>query len=247
MPVDGTPARDWQARGGPSAIPLCPPPPPPGLCLKGRWAAGAVPERLHSGHRGCDRLGLGLGGGFWRLEMRLGLVSGYGNAFRVESGQWGGGRGVPPPFQAIPCPPPPTPCSSPAHDPVTAHENWYAWKMRHKDHERTAQMCGQGHTWSLAIGTLANEMGPLVQGLSIDLFGPGPWALNSTTCSPLCSGRLRLERSGGGVPRFAGGLAATGGHTTLGHPLMSRVKYKNTIAENPLHQFLMAMRNMRWG
>ena len=31
------------------------------------------------------------GGGFWRLEMRLGLVLGYGNAFGVESVQWGGG------------------------------------------------------------------------------------------------------------------------------------------------------------
>ena len=39
------------------------------------------------------------GGGFWRLEMRLG----YGNAFRVESAQWGGGRGVPPPpFKRFP-------------------------------------------------------------------------------------------------------------------------------------------------
>ena len=48
-----------------------------------------------------------LGGGYWRLEMRLGLVLGYGNAFGVESGPecWGGG-GYPPPLQAIPCPPP---------------------------------------------------------------------------------------------------------------------------------------------
>ena len=46
----------------------------------------------------------GGGGGFWRLEMRLGLVLGYGNAFGVESGQWGGGRGVtpPPPFKRFP-------------------------------------------------------------------------------------------------------------------------------------------------
>ena len=29
--------------------------------------------------------------------MRLGLVLGYGDAFGVESVQWGGGRGVPPP------------------------------------------------------------------------------------------------------------------------------------------------------
>ena len=43
------------------------------------------------------------GGGYWRLEMRLGLVLGYGNAFGVESVQWEGGGGYPPPpFQAIP-------------------------------------------------------------------------------------------------------------------------------------------------
>ena len=38
-----------------------------------------------------------LGGGYWRLEMQLGLALGYGDAFGVESGPecWGG-RGVPP-------------------------------------------------------------------------------------------------------------------------------------------------------
>ena len=38
-----------------------------------------------------------LGGGYWRLEMRLGLVLGYGKAFGVDSGPWGGGRGLAPP------------------------------------------------------------------------------------------------------------------------------------------------------
>ena len=49
-----------------------------------------------------------LGGGYWRLEMRLGPGLGYGNAFGVESGPecWGGG-GYPPPLpEAIPCPAP---------------------------------------------------------------------------------------------------------------------------------------------
>ena len=74
--------------------------PRPGLCLKGRGTIGAVPERLQSCHRGCE-IGWG-GGGFWRLEMRVGLVLEYGNAFGVESVQWGGGRGVtPPPPQGV--------------------------------------------------------------------------------------------------------------------------------------------------
>ena len=74
------------------------------LRLKGRGGIGAVPERLQSGHRGCES-GWGVGG-YWRLEMRLGLVLGYGNAFGVGSGQWGGGS-PPPPLQAIPWPGPP--------------------------------------------------------------------------------------------------------------------------------------------
>ena len=42
-------------------------------------------------------------GGYWRLEMRMGRVLGYGNAVGVESVQWGGGGGYPPPpLQAIP-------------------------------------------------------------------------------------------------------------------------------------------------
>ena len=36
-----------------------------------------------------DVKAVGGGGGYWRLEMRLGLVLGYGNASRVESGQSG--------------------------------------------------------------------------------------------------------------------------------------------------------------
>ena len=85
-----------------------PPPPPPGLCLKGRGAIGAVPERLQSGHRRCES---GWGGGYWRLEMRLGLVLGYGNAFGVKLVQWGRGEGVPPP--------------SSDSLPPSKHESWY--------------------------------------------------------------------------------------------------------------------------
>ena len=56
-----------------------------GLCLEGRGALGGMPER----------------GGYWRLEMRLGLVLGYANtAFGGESEPecFGGGGGL----QAIP-------------------------------------------------------------------------------------------------------------------------------------------------
>ena len=70
-----------------------------GLCLKGR-----------GGHRGSPRAVTGdvkrLGGGYWRLGMRLGRVVGYGNAFGAESVPecWGGGSPLPPPlrFEAIP-------------------------------------------------------------------------------------------------------------------------------------------------
>ena len=53
--------------------------------MKGRGAIGEIPERLQSGNWDVKRLG----GGYWRLEMRLGL--GYGNAYGVESGPecWG--------------------------------------------------------------------------------------------------------------------------------------------------------------
>ena len=70
-----------------------------GLCLKGRGANGAVPGRLPSGHRGCDS---GWGGGYWRLEMRLGLGLRYGNAFGINSRpECLGGRGTPPPSSDI--------------------------------------------------------------------------------------------------------------------------------------------------
>ena len=51
----------------------------------------AATERL-------QRLRKRLGGGYWRLGMRLGLVLGYGNASRVESRlepSWGGGLPLP--------------------------------------------------------------------------------------------------------------------------------------------------------
>ena len=87
------------------------PAPPSRLCLKGRAANGAVPERLRSGHRGCDS-GWG-GGGYWRLEMRLGAGVGVRECLwgRVKAGSVAGSAPPPPSLQAIPCPPPspPTP------------------------------------------------------------------------------------------------------------------------------------------
>ena len=48
-----------------------PSPPPPGICLRERGAMGTVPEQPHGGRGGdCES---GLGGGYRRLEMRLGL------------------------------------------------------------------------------------------------------------------------------------------------------------------------------
>ena len=63
---------------------------------------GEIPERLESGHRGCaSSWG---GGGYWRLEMRLGLALGDGNGFGGESGpDWGAGGVTPlPPLKRFP-------------------------------------------------------------------------------------------------------------------------------------------------
>ena len=77
------------------------PSPTPGLCLKGRGAIGGSPRAVAERSRGmCRRLREAVSGGW---ECGWGLVLGYGNAFGVESVQWGGGRGPPPPLQAIPC------------------------------------------------------------------------------------------------------------------------------------------------
>ena len=90
----------------PPSLPCPAPPPRPGLCLKGRGAIGAVPERLQSGHGGCAS-------GWGRRLLAVGnAAGGYGNAFGVESVQWGGGN--PPLLQAIPCPLPPNRKSLPA-------------------------------------------------------------------------------------------------------------------------------------
>ena len=98
-----------------------------GLCLKGRGGGGA-PGQSQSGCRAVtgDVKAVG-GGGFWRLEMRLRLVLRYGNAFGVESVQWGGGRGVPPPrlssdsLGAGEEPRPPGPDPHDVHRPATHH------------------------------------------------------------------------------------------------------------------------------
>ena len=61
---------------------------------------GAVPERLQSGHGDLKAVG----GGYWRLEIRLGRVGGYGNAFGVESGPQSWRRVPPPPPGSEPLP-----------------------------------------------------------------------------------------------------------------------------------------------
>ena len=92
-------------------IPVQPPPPPQGVF---RRTTNQGPGRAllegEGGHLGSPRavaersqgMGKRLCGGYWRLEMRLGLVLEYGNAtFGGESGPecWGGGGG---PVEAIP-------------------------------------------------------------------------------------------------------------------------------------------------
>ena len=53
--------------------------PDPGLCLKGRGARGAIPERLQSGHGGCESGWGAVTGGWkcgwgwcWAMRMPLG-------------------------------------------------------------------------------------------------------------------------------------------------------------------------------
>ena len=88
---------------GPSVLHgICTHTPFAGLCLKGRGGIGAVPERLQSGHRGCES---GWGGG-WFLAVGDAVGAGIGVwecLSGIESGQWRGGSPPPPP-QAIPCP-----------------------------------------------------------------------------------------------------------------------------------------------
>ena len=79
-------------RGGLSTLTLSLGAPRAGLCLKGR---GAVSERLQSGHRGCQS-GWGWGG-FWRLEMRLGLELGQECLWGRVSAVGRGEGGNPPP------------------------------------------------------------------------------------------------------------------------------------------------------
>ena len=65
---------------------------PAGLCLKGRGAIWEVPERLQSGHRGCEAVG----GRLLAVGNAVGADVGVWECLGVESGPrcWGGG---PPP------------------------------------------------------------------------------------------------------------------------------------------------------
>ena len=74
-----------------------------GLCLKGRGGIGAVPERLQSGHRGCESGWGAVSGGWtcgWGWCWGMGMPFGY----RVRAV----GGGVPPPSSdSLPYPLPP--------------------------------------------------------------------------------------------------------------------------------------------
>ena len=81
--LQGTPQQSWGGGGG------------AGLCLKGRGAIREIPDRLQSGHRGCEAVG----GRLLAVGNAVGAGVGYRDAFGVESVPecWGGGRGDPPP------------------------------------------------------------------------------------------------------------------------------------------------------
>ena len=77
------------------------PPPDPGICLKGRGATGTIPEQLQSSQGTVKAVG----GRLLAVEMRLGLVLGYGNCFGVESGPESlGTGGTPPPPSSVSLP-----------------------------------------------------------------------------------------------------------------------------------------------
>ena len=72
-----------------------------GLCLKGRGANGAVPERLPSGHGGCDS-GWGrrllavenaVGECLWG-RVKVGVLEGGGSPLPLQGIPWGGGMPV---------------------------------------------------------------------------------------------------------------------------------------------------------
>ena len=111
------PPRNFPRRNDPRTTP---PPPPQGLCLKGRGAIGGSPRAVAERSRGmCRRLREAVSGGW---ECGWGLVLGYGNAFGVDSVQWGGGK-PPPPSSSDSLPPPPLvyPCPQPRFgDPAMA-------------------------------------------------------------------------------------------------------------------------------
>ena len=97
-PSAGTTGGPWEEGGSQ------PTPPPPRALLEGEGAIGAVLERLQSGHRGCES---GWGGRLLAVGNAVGAGVGVWECLWGRVSAVGRGEGVtPPPFQAIPCPPP---------------------------------------------------------------------------------------------------------------------------------------------
>ena len=102
-----TSAGAWLARRPSSALPSLlkeKPPPPSGEASRALLEGEGAPSgQSQSGWRAVTGYLKAVGGGgYWRLEMRLGLVLGYGNAFGGKSVQWQGGGEYPPPFKRFP-------------------------------------------------------------------------------------------------------------------------------------------------
>ena len=138
-----------------------------GLCLKGRGAIREIPERLQSGHRGCEAVG----GRLLAVGNAVGAGVGVQGCLwgRVRAGVLGGGGGTPPPLQAIP----------------------WGGGMAKLGAEK---ICHQFSTTTGKFGTNFPDCG--IPRMDVDwwlLFPTGLWLVAVMSCWPLAAGLNRHD------------------------------------------------------